>query len=60
MKFPWIYTFIGASGIDMGFRESLFAMGTGACLKSIQQSKCNRFKTSVLSLRRGLKIIAVL
>jgi hypothetical protein len=35
MKFPWIYMFIEASGIEMGFRESLFAMKTGAYLRPL-------------------------
>jgi hypothetical protein len=33
MKFPWIYRFIGASSIEMGLREILFAMETDACLR---------------------------
>jgi hypothetical protein len=38
MKFPWIYTFIGASGIEMGLMESLVAMETGAYLRVIMRS----------------------
>jgi hypothetical protein len=35
MKFPWINTFIEASGIEMRLREILFAMETGANLRLI-------------------------
>jgi hypothetical protein len=34
-KFSWIYTFIGASGLEMGLGESLFAMEIGAYLRPI-------------------------
>jgi hypothetical protein len=36
MRFPWIYTFIGAFGIEMGIRESLVAMETGTYLRHIE------------------------
>jgi hypothetical protein len=38
MKFPWIYTFIRASGLEMGLRESLFGMETGAYLRHILEN----------------------
>jgi hypothetical protein len=36
MKFPWIYTFIGIFGIEMGLRKSLFAVEGGAYLRPIE------------------------
>jgi hypothetical protein len=36
MTFPWVYTSIGASGMEMGLRESLYTMETGAYLRPIK------------------------
>jgi hypothetical protein len=45
MKFPWIYTFIGAYSIETGHRESLFAMEARACLKPIIHWDIHAFRS---------------
>jgi hypothetical protein len=47
MKFPCIYTFIGAFGSEMWLRESLFAMEVGTYLRPRVRFPCRGFSPTL-------------